>query len=36
MPTPADRFDLDDTKDSPREGTVSMRWTLLLMLQEFA
>ena len=30
------RFDLDDTIDIPREGTVSMRWTLLLMIQEFA
>lgn len=29
-------FDLDDTKDNPREGTVSMRWTLLAMIQEFA
>lgn len=32
----AARFDLDDTKDNPREGTVSMRWTLLAMIQEFA
>ncbi|MFW0790614.1 DinB family protein [Gordonia sp. CPCC 205333] len=32
----AARFGLDDVKDNPREGTVSMRWTLLLMLQEFA
>ncbi|WP_254126396.1 DinB family protein [Amycolatopsis sp. CA-230715] len=32
----AARFDLDDTKDNPREGKVSMRWTLLLMIQEFA
>ncbi|MDZ7918417.1 MAG: DinB family protein [Rhodococcus sp. (in: high G+C Gram-positive bacteria)] len=30
------RFDLDDTMDIAREGTVSMRWTLLLMIQEFA
>lgn len=30
------QFELDDTKDNPREGTVSMRWTLLLMIQEFA
>ncbi|CAM4509276.1 DinB family protein [Nocardia ninae] len=30
------RFELDDTKDNPREGKVSMRWTLLLMIQEFA
>ena len=29
-------FDLDDTKDNPREGAVSMRWTLLAMIQEFA
>lgn len=29
-------FNLDDTKDNPREGTVSMRWTLLAMIQEFA
>jgi hypothetical protein len=29
-------FDLDDTKDNPREGAVSMRWTLLMMIQEFA
>ncbi|MET3803180.1 hypothetical protein ABIB25_000164 [Nakamurella sp. UYEF19] len=32
----AARFDLDDTKDNPREGTVSMRWTLLSMIEEFA
>ncbi|MEV6278601.1 DinB family protein [Nocardia sp. NPDC051832] len=32
----ASRFDLDDTKHNPREGTVSMRWTLLAMIQEFA
>jgi len=32
----AARFDLDDTKDFPGEGTISMRWTLLLMIQEFA
>lgn len=32
----ASRFDLDDTKDNPREGRVSMRWTLLAMIQEFA
>src|SRR5258705_5181285 len=30
------RFDLDDTKDNPREGSVSMRWTLLTFIQEFA
>src|SRR5947209_5905825 len=29
-------FDLDATKDHPRQGTVSMRWTLLFMIQEFA
>ncbi|MBK1787234.1 DinB family protein [Prauserella cavernicola] len=34
--TIAARFDLDDTKDNPREGTVSMRWTLLAMIEEFA
>jgi uncharacterized damage-inducible protein DinB len=32
----ASRFHLDDTIDTPHEGNVSMRWTLLLMLQEFA
>lgn len=32
----ASRFDLDDTKDNPREGIVSMRWTLLMFIQEFA
>jgi hypothetical protein len=32
----ASRFDLDDTKDNPLEGNVSMRWTLLAMIQEFA
>ncbi|WKG11692.1 DinB family protein [Nocardia sp. PE-7] len=32
----AARFDLDETKDNPREGTVSMRWTLLAMIEEFA
>ncbi|MBT2263422.1 MULTISPECIES: DinB family protein [Rhodococcus erythropolis group] len=32
----ASRFDLDDTMDTPRERVVSMRWTLLLMIQEFA
>ncbi|ORI15158.1 DinB family protein [Rhodococcus sp. 1168] len=30
------RFGLDETIDLPVEGTVSMRWTLLLMIQEFA
>lgn len=29
-------FDLDATKHNPREGVVSMRATLLLMIQEFA
>lgn len=29
-------FELDDTKNNPREGTVSMRWTLLAMIEEFA
>jgi branched-chain amino acid transport system substrate-binding protein len=28
--------DLDDTKVNPRQGTVSMRWTLLMFIQEFA
>ncbi len=32
----ASGFDLDDTKDDPAEGTVSMRWTLLMFIQEFA
>lgn len=32
----ASRFGLDDTRDNPREGTVSMRWTLLAMVEEFA
>lgn len=32
----ASRFDLDDTKDNPRGGLVSMRWTLIAMTQEFA
>lgn len=32
----ASHFALDDTKDNPREGTVSMRWTLLAMSEEFA
>jgi uncharacterized damage-inducible protein DinB len=32
----AARFDLDDTKHNPREGTVSLRWTLLAMIEEFA
>ncbi|MFI6866118.1 DinB family protein [Nocardia sp. NPDC050406] len=32
----AARFELDDTLDIPGEGTVSMRWTLLAMIEEFA
>ncbi|MFE0022269.1 DinB family protein [Amycolatopsis sp. NPDC059021] len=32
----AARFDLDDTKEIPREGTISMRFTLLAMIEEFA
>ncbi|MDV3126461.1 DinB family protein [Mycobacterium sp. 21AC1] len=32
----ASRFGLDDTKEHPHEGTVSMRWTLLAMIEEFA
>jgi hypothetical protein len=32
----ASRFGLDDTIDLPTEGTISMRWTLLMMIQEFA
>ncbi|MGA5540273.1 DinB family protein [Mycobacterium sp. NPDC051198] len=32
----AARFDLDATIDIPAEGTVSMRWTLLAMIEEFA
>ncbi|KAA0108752.1 DinB family protein [Mycolicibacterium sp. P9-22] len=32
----AARFDLDDTKVNPLEGEVSMRWTLLAMIEEFA
>lgn len=32
----ASGFELDDTKGNPREGTVSMRWTLLTFIQEFA
>lgn len=32
----AARFDLDDTMDDPGEGRFSMRWTLILMIQEFA
>lgn len=29
-------FDLEATMDTPSEGTVSLRWTLILMIQEFA
>lgn len=29
-------FELDDTRDVPGEGTITMRWTLLVMLQEVA
>ncbi|MGV0812853.1 DinB family protein [Mycolicibacterium boenickei] len=32
----ASRFDLDDTLDIPDEGRISMRWTLLAMIEEFA
>jgi len=32
----AARFDLDDTKVNPVEGELSMRWTLLAMIEEFA
>ncbi|WP_067475323.1 mycothiol transferase [Nocardia amamiensis] len=32
----AARFDLDDTKDNPREATVGMRWNPLAMIEEFA
>ncbi|GAA5042864.1 hypothetical protein GCM10023318_03680 [Nocardia callitridis] len=34
--TIAARFTLDDTKEDPGVGIVSMRWTLLMMTQEFA
>jgi len=34
--TIASRFDLDDTKVNPLEGKVSLRWTLLAMIEEFA
>jgi hypothetical protein len=34
--TIAERFDLDDTKLNPVEGELSMRWTLLAMIEEFA
>jgi hypothetical protein len=29
-------FELDDTTHDAQQGTFSMRWTLLLMIQEFA
>ena len=29
-------FELDATKENPLEGEVSMRWTLLAMIEEFA
>lgn len=32
----ASRFELDATKVNPLEGVVSMRWTLLAMIEEFA
>ncbi|RZQ66043.1 DinB family protein [Amycolatopsis suaedae] len=32
----AARFDLDDTREIPDEGTISMRFTLLAMIEEFA
>ena len=32
----AARFELDDTTRDAQQGTFSMRWTLLLMIQEFA
>lgn len=32
----AARFELDDTQDFPGEGTVSLRWTLVAMIEEFA
>lgn len=32
----ASRFDLDATIDIPGEGKVSLRWTLLAMIEEFA
>lgn len=33
--TIAARFELDDTKVNPVEGELSMRWTLLAMIEEF-
>ena len=32
----AARFELDEVKENPREGAVSMRWTLVAMIEEFA
>ncbi|PKZ64101.1 mini-circle protein [Gordonia terrae] len=32
----ASQFSLDDTQRQPIEGVVSMRWTMLAMIQEFA
>ncbi|WP_306355702.1 MULTISPECIES: DinB family protein [unclassified Nocardia] len=32
----AAHFDLDDIRDIPQEGTISLRWTLLAMIEEFA
>jgi hypothetical protein len=32
----AARYDLDDTRQHPRAGTVSVRWIYLLMIEEFA
>lgn len=32
----AARFELDDTRDIPGEGVISLRWTLLAMIEEFA
>lgn len=32
----ASRFDLDATKDIPGEGLITMRWTLLVMIEELA
>lgn len=32
----ASRFELDDTKYVPGEGVITLRWTFLVMIQEFA
>ena len=32
----AAQFDLDDTKDHPRVGVLSVRWLYLLLIEEFA